>query len=112
MCVILFVILNIHIFESPYKVIDSRTGMLPADSIGKPKIKNKTEKSYGAGDQLLGEFIEKQRNGTRLKFSQICHEFGSKIQHTNFEDFWPFWIVKGFPFLERRIAVAQTYYTF
>ena len=76
--------------------------MLPADSIAKPKIKTKTEKSYGSGDQLLGEFIEKQRNGTRLKFSQICHEFGSKIQHTNFEDFWPFWIVKGFPFLELR----------
>ena len=86
--------------------------MLPTDSIAKPKIKTKTEKSYGSGDQLLGEFIEKQRNGTRLKISQICHEFGSKIQHTNFEDFWPFWIVKDSPCWSLGIAVAQTYYTF
>ena len=48
--------------------------MLPTDSIEKPKIKTKTEKSYGAEDQLLGESIEKQRNGTRLKFSPISHD--------------------------------------
>ena len=51
--------------QVPDPWIDSVTDMLPTDSIEKTKIKTKTEKSYGAGDQLLGESIEKQRNGMR-----------------------------------------------
>ena len=48
--------------------VDSVTSMLPTDSIGKLKIKTKTEKSYEFDYQLLGESIEKQKNGTRMKF--------------------------------------------
>ena len=66
--------------------------MLPYDSIEKPKIKTKTSTSYNFGDQLLGESIEKQRNGMRKKnraiyrtfhqilktgFGQICHTFSN-----------------------------------
>ena len=64
--------------------LDSRTGMLPADSIEKPKIKTKRENSHNIGDQFLEESVEKQRNDTRLKFLQIRHTF-QRIRFQNLQ---------------------------
>ena len=71
--------------------VDSRTGMLSADSIEKPKIKTKRKNSHNFGHQISGESVEKQRNGMRLKFWQIRHTLGSKSCNKILEDFCLFW---------------------
>ena len=61
--------------RSEETIVETITGMLPYDSIEKPKIKTKTSSWQNFGDQLLGESIEKQRNGMRQKILAIYRTF-------------------------------------